>query len=71
LFFLRVLTIVVQRVGLSVMLKQNASLGPLFRVHIDEVSLRKVQWRMITAVDWRSTIFPLDCWSWPHTARQC
>jgi hypothetical protein len=38
-----VLTIVVQRVGLSVMLKQNASLGPLFRVHIDEVSLRKVQ----------------------------
>jgi len=66
-----VLTIVEQRVGLSVMLKQNVSLVPLFRVHIDEFSLRKVQWRMITAVDWRSAIFPLDCWSWPHTARQC
>jgi len=66
-----VLTIAVQRVGLGVILKPNASLGPLFRVQTDEVSLRKVQWRMITAVDWQSAIFPLDCWSWPHTAGQC
>jgi hypothetical protein len=39
----QVLTIVLKMVVLGGMLKQNASLGPIFPVHIDEVPLRKVQ----------------------------